>query len=116
MGNRDWEMWDRPGVAAEIEKSWQKEGEISYRKVLLNLVSKYIKGMDRFLEVGCGTGHIYRHLTEIIKVSYTGVDCSEEMLKIARALFPGGNFQKGDAYGLQFPDGSFDTVTAIDVL
>jgi len=116
MEKRDWELWDQPSVAQWIDNYWNSEAEVNHRKKLLGTVSKFLKEGDRFLEVGCGSGHIYRYLTELVKVDYTGVDCSEEMLKIGRAAFPGVDFRKGDGYKLEFPDGSFKAVAAIDVL
>lgn len=116
MGNRDWELWDRPNVASWIDNFWKSGSEIGYRKNLLRIISDFLKSGDRFLEVGCGSGHIYRYLSEIIKLDYTGVDTSEEMLKIARSTYPQVDFRMGDGYNLEYPDGAFRAVAAIDVL
>ena len=57
----------------------------------------------RVLDVACGTGVLTRYL----KGEVTGLDGSEEMLKIARERMPGAAFVKADAFSLPFPDSSF---------
>ena len=56
--------------------------------------------------MACGTGV----LTQYLKGEVTGLDGSEEMLKIARERVPGATFVQGDAFSLPFPDSSFDRV------
>jgi ubiquinone/menaquinone biosynthesis C-methylase UbiE len=56
--------------------------------------------------VACGTGVLTQHL----KGEVTGLDGSEEMLKIARERVPGATFVQGDAFSIPFPDSSFDRV------
>jgi len=116
MGDRNWELWDRPGVVPKIEQMWNTPLEIDHRDVLSRLSLKYLRDGDLFLEVGCGTGLMYKNLSKIAKIAYTGVDTSKEMLRSARAAFPGVAFQEGDGYALPFPDRSFDVVAAYDVL
>ena len=60
----------------------------------------------RVLDVACGTGVLTRYL----KGEVTGLDGSEEMLKIARERVPGATFVQGDAFSIPFPDASFDRV------
>ena len=60
----------------------------------------------RILDVACGTGV----LTQYLKGEVTGLDGSEEMLKIARERVPGATFVQGDAFSIPFPDSSFDRV------
>jgi ubiquinone/menaquinone biosynthesis C-methylase UbiE len=58
------------------------------------------------LDVACGTGFLTRHL----RGEFTGLDQSEEMLKIARQRIPEATFVQGDAFSLPFPGASFDRV------
>jgi SAM-dependent methyltransferase len=55
------------------------------------------------LDVACGTGVLTRYL----KGEVTGLDGSEEMLKIARERVPGATFVQGGAFSIPFPDSSF---------
>lgn len=116
MDNRSWDLWDRPGVVPRIEEVWKHPLEVSHREILAKLSSDHVKNGDKFLEVGCGSGLMCKALTQCVTVSYTGVDTSKEMLRAARAAFPGVMFQEGDGYKLGFPDRSFDVVAAYNVL
>ena len=62
------------------------------------------------LDLGCGGGRKTRRLAERFEV--TGVDISEEQLRLARAEVPGATFVHADFAELDFPPGSFDAVTA----
>jgi ubiquinone/menaquinone biosynthesis C-methylase UbiE len=71
------------------------------------------------LDVGTGTGRIALILTSA-GAAVTGVDASEEMLKVAReraaAQHVNVRFVTGDAHALGFPDRSFDAVVSSRVL
>ncbi len=56
--------------------------------------------------MACGTGVLTRYL----KGEVTGLDGSDEMLKIARERVPRAIFVKGDAFCIPFADSSFDRV------
>ena len=58
------------------------------------------------LDAACGTGFLTRHLRGAV----TGLDQSEQMLAIARARRPDGQFVAGDALALPFTDGAFERV------
>lgn len=82
----------------------QFEGEV---------ILKMIRGIDgkKVLDVGCGTGRLVKKLLERNAI-VTGIDVSEEMLKIARKKFKTSEFIEEDAEKLSFKDDSFDIVTA----
>jgi SAM-dependent methyltransferase len=71
------------------------------------------------LDVGTGTGRIAMLLTKG-GATVTGIDASEEMLRIGReraaAEHATIDFRIGDAHALQFPDQSFDIVVSSRVL
>lgn len=74
----------------------------------------YIKENEKVLDLGCGTGRLY----EIFKnkgVDYTGIDFSEELIKIAKEKY-GDRFVVGDILSLLFLEESFDSVWSIAVL
>jgi ubiquinone/menaquinone biosynthesis C-methylase UbiE len=73
-------------------------------------------GVERALDVGCGTGALAyvlaEHVTEVV-----GVDASEAYIAAAREHAPPGcTFVVGDATALPFPYGDFDLVGCLRVL
>jgi 2-polyprenyl-3-methyl-5-hydroxy-6-metoxy-1,4-benzoquinol methylase len=86
-------------------------------RVLANFTGR-IKGR-RILDVGTGTGRA-AVLFARGGAQVTGVDASEEMLKVARQRAAGEGltirFLPGDAHALAFPDQSFDVVVSLRVL
>ena len=71
------------------------------------------------LDVGTGTGRIALLLAGK-GASVTGIDASDEMLKVARERAAAADapieFRRGDAHTLEFPDHSFDIVVSSRVL
>ena len=59
------------------------------------------------LDVACGPGYVSAALKELGAVA-TGVDFSENMVVIAKQMFPEIEFMRGDAHDLPFSDGIFD--------
>ena len=80
---------------------------------------KYVKDGDRVLDLGCGNGRLYE-IFKGMSIDYTGIDNSEEMIKIAKERW-GENekrrFVVGDITDLSFLTGQkFNAVFAIAVL
>jgi SAM-dependent methyltransferase len=70
----------------------------------------------RLLEAGVGVG-AYEPLWRALGVdSWTGVDLAPTAVEDLRRRFPTGRFIAGDLTADVLPEGSFDLVTAIDVL
>ena len=67
----------------------------------------FLKDKKDVVEIGCGAG---RDAEELVKLglTYTGIDASEGMLKLAEKRVPAGTFQVGDFFKLAFEDESFD--------
>ena len=85
---------------------------------LRQMVAGQIAPGDRVLECACGTGLLSRAIAER-GAHLTATDFSEKMLEKARkncAAFPGITFSRADIEALDFPDGSFDTVVAGNVI
>lgn len=86
-----------------------------YRSVLAHLLDGAPELVGRGLDLGCGTGFSTEVLAaQAARVSWRGVDCSREMLAVARAK-PGLAripLLQARAEALPFADGSFDIVVA----
>jgi ubiquinone/menaquinone biosynthesis C-methylase UbiE len=81
------------------------EGEHQAMKSLLRNVAP-----GRALDAACGTGRITALLASLGH-DVVGMDASPEMLAVARAKHPRGDFRHGDLEALTFDDGSFDVTT-----
>jgi ubiquinone/menaquinone biosynthesis C-methylase UbiE len=82
----------------------------------------YLQRGQSVLDVGCGPGTITADIARLVAPgSVTGIDRSHEVIEVARrsaekADLNNLSFRVGDVYNLDFPDGSFDTVYAHQVL
>jgi ubiquinone/menaquinone biosynthesis C-methylase UbiE len=65
----------------------------------------------KVLDLGCGTGRLISEML-IDGGEVTGVDVSDEMLKIAREKFPNVEFVQGISSDLPFENDTFDVVVA----
>ncbi len=71
----------------------------------------------RFLDLGCGTGRIWKFLSRALpRVRYTGIDVSAESIEVAREQPGDIDFRVQEGKQLGFEDGSFDLVFAACVL
>src|SRR5215470_3667998 len=61
------------------------------------------------LDVACGPGYVSAALKELGAVP-TGIDFSDNMVVIAKQMFPEIEFMRGNAQDLPFSDGIFDRV------
>lgn len=62
------------------------------------------------LDCGCGAGRFARMAADR-GASVAGIDASRELLEIAAARVPEGDFRAGDLEALPWGDGTFDVVT-----
>lgn len=87
---------------------------------LLNSLAEQTGTIERWLDIGCGSGALLEALAEHC-VEAVGVDISKERIAVARTrLTRAGHkhcsVQLGDMYGVPSPDESFDFVTLHRVL
>ena len=81
----------------------------------------HVTGNAEVLDVGCGTGGNACYLANKYGCKVVGVDMAEHMVEEARGradelgLTERVSFKVGDAYGLEFPDDSFDAVVTVFV-
>ncbi|MFZ3229712.1 MAG: bifunctional 2-polyprenyl-6-hydroxyphenol methylase/3-demethylubiquinol 3-O-methyltransferase UbiG [Pseudobdellovibrio sp.] len=76
-----------------------------------------LESTTKVLDVGCGAGFLSNELAKN-KLQVTGVDLSEESLKVAAKHDDTKtvHYQSADAYQLPFANESFDVLTAMDFL
>ncbi len=87
-----------------------KEIDILEKEVLNALLQKF-QGIERILDVGCGTGHFTRWYKSL-GYPVVGVDVSPVMLAVARKLW-NGELHNAPAENLPFANRSFDLVSMI---
>ncbi len=71
-----------------------------------------LRGDDRLLDIGCGTGAAVRRAAPLVERA-VGVDLSPAMIARARELaadLPNAEFLEADSERLPFPDGAFSAV------
>ncbi len=67
----------------------------------------------RYLDVACGSGFA-ANVAHRRGATVSGLDASEELINIARARTPDGDFRVGDMFALPFDEGAFDVVTSFN--
>jgi SAM-dependent methyltransferase len=81
-----------------------------WKRFLDDLAARLPEGA-RVLDLGCGNGTKLARLAG--RFDLTGVDVSEEQLRLARTEVPRARLLQGDFAQLDFPEGSFDAVIAL---
>lgn len=80
-------------------------------KIMKRQIAKWGVG-ENYLDVGCGTGLILRHLPH----GATGIDLNPRHLERAKQYVPDAVLTIGDAEHIPFADHSFSTVICTEVL
>ncbi|MFA6251857.1 MAG: methyltransferase domain-containing protein [Candidatus Paceibacterota bacterium] len=79
------------------------------------LFGKFLRSGDKVLDLGCGNGRFYDSFMKN-GVFYTGIDNSENLLKIAQKNHSEAEFILASALNLPFNDEEFDAVYGIAIL
>ena len=102
-----------------MNKNWNSElydkkhyYVFKYGEDLLGLLNP--KPEERILDLGCGTGHLTKMISDS-GADVTGIDSSPEMINTAKQNYPSLNFLRMDATDFSFPD-KFDGVFSNAVL
>ncbi|WP_285741785.1 class I SAM-dependent methyltransferase [Lentzea sp. NBRC 105346] len=106
-------VYDEKGAAYAEHSARNPWNDLYDRPTILALAGD-VAG-KRVLDVGCAAGHLTGALTQR-GASVVGVDSSSVLLSIARSKWPAEFVWADLAEPLDFPDGSFDVVTASLVL
>jgi ubiquinone/menaquinone biosynthesis C-methylase UbiE len=78
---------------------------------LLSRLADRLKGTGEICDMGCGPGHIARHLRDA-GANVFGLDLSPGMLEEARRLNPDILFRQGNMLALDLPDASLAGIAA----
>ncbi len=88
--------------------------ELYFKHLDLKLLDLFCERVDPNMpvcEIGCGPGEISTYL-RYKRLKVTGIDLSEEMIRIASGLNPHIDFQTGNVFDLQFDNCYFSGVLA----
>jgi SAM-dependent methyltransferase len=100
------EGWQR--VADKYDSVWSS----STRQFIPPLLdAAEVAGNISLLDVGCGPGYVSAAAAERGALPI-GLDFSQEMVAIAKRMFPHIEFREGDVQNLSFAEESFDRVVA----
>lgn len=113
----------RDEIARSIRESYDRLAEEYARRIadelqrkpldreLLNRFAREAGGQGEVCDMGCGPGHVARHLRHA-GASVFGLDLSPGMLEQARRLNPDIPFRQGNMMALEIPDGTLAGITA----
>lgn len=82
-----------------------------FDRELLDRFAEALRGRGMVCDIGCGPGHVARHLHEA-GLDVCGIDLSAEMVKHARRLNPQIAFDRGDMTALAAPDAAYAGIAA----
>lgn len=102
-------------LAPVYDRLWARYVGVSVRRTI-DLIR--LRGGERVLDVGCGTGVLLGALARMRPgLNLVGLDASPEMLARARVrVGPNPALDQGSAAELPYDDGAFDLVTSTSVL
>jgi SAM-dependent methyltransferase len=86
------------------------------RNVVASVLTAELPDDASVLEVGCGTGELYRLLPHNLKQEYIGLDNEADYLEFNRRQNPGVDLREGDIADLPGAANSYAAVLALNVL
>jgi len=101
---------------AMISQKHAKHG-IEHVERLLRYVN--LKGNQNYLEVGCGNGHVSKHLARKYHLKVIGTDVDPEMIQFAKEDIddiPHIRFLEMNATKMHFKDNEFDIVLSFGIM
>lgn len=99
-------------IAVPVKQTFDVNG------VFVQKILDFVRENYQILDIGTGNGFVLKQIQEnsLIKCALTGVDNSEDMVKVAKAnLGNNANVLVANNENLPFEDGSFDIITAKNV-
>lgn len=112
---------DKPGTAVANGRLWgaraQDWADVQERQFRLAYEAVFdqqrVSAGCMYCDVGCGSG-LAASIAEQRGARVYGLDAAGNLLQLARAKVPAGDFQLGELERLPFPDGMFDLVTGFN--
>lgn len=83
-----------------------------FDRELLNRFAVEVRHLGEVCDMGCGPGHIARHLRDAGTTVF-GLDLSPRMIERARQLNPDISFREGNMLALDLPDGLLGGIVAL---
>lgn len=105
-------LWKTEGFTSPYE--YEDPLRLEFYKKLASL--PFFDGYGKILDVGCGTGGVFRALPRDNQLKKYGIDFSSVAVEEIRRRFPDGIFVTGDAHHLPFPDNFFDRIICTETL
>jgi len=105
----------------ENAKSWNERSKKMWqqgsRRKIIPFLQEHVPLPSRILDVGCGSGY-GSHLLHQAGYKVTGIDISEEMIRLAKENQQTNEitYTQADVNELPFTDNSFDAIMSINVL
>ncbi|GAB2023953.1 class I SAM-dependent methyltransferase [Lactovum odontotermitis] len=93
-------------IAGNFDHSWDGFLSSFFKRFIVKHLE--IPKEAQLLDVGCANGKLLSMLEKKQQFHGTGIDISEKMVIVARALHPEFKFVAGSAQDLPFADNSFD--------
>ncbi|MDD5693616.1 MAG: class I SAM-dependent methyltransferase [Patescibacteria group bacterium] len=87
----------------------------NWSRVAKTIEELQIKPGSKVLDLGCGNGRVIDVLKKI-DIEYTGLDISENLIKLAQKKYPKEKFVVGDLLKIPFLDNEFDYVLSLATL
>ncbi len=108
------DAWQNPSIPeqqlaltdGELQR-WRRGEDIAPFKAFVKALLLLPRSAQSLLEIGCGVGH-YAEVIPTGDFHYTGVDYSEEFIRVAKARRPWWKFEVMDALALEYDDIEFD--------
>lgn len=99
-------------VTLEANNFWFR----ARNKLIIWVLRRYFPHMDRYLEIGCGTGYVLAGLAQVYpKARISGSELFSVGLSYAQSRVPGAELFQMDACRIPYQE-EFDVIGAFDVL
>lgn len=86
-------------------------------KIVIDILKRSVADFcgSRLLDVGCSEGAFLDYLNQN-KINFTAIDSDQNAINFCKERGYGNRVKYGNILNLEFPDNSFDIVTALDVI